>query len=137
MFELLILLCEGVATVGTAATAGTHVYGPEGSASANTTVYGSDRISERLTVRVGDGTVEVRLPASMNPPLSGRGSDGWRALTDVQITDEEIRGRFSYNWINRPAVRIDRMTGDMEIDAMGQTGFRGTCARQTRSEPLF
>ena len=137
MFELLILLCEGVATVGTATTAGTHVYGPEGSASANTTVYGSDRISERLTVRVGDGTVEVRLPASMNPPLSGRGSDSWRALTDVQITDEEIRGRFSYNWINRPAVRIDRMTGDMEIDATGQTGFRGTCARQTRSEPLF
>lgn len=137
MFELLILLCEGVATVGTATTAGTHVYGSEGSATANTTVYGSERISERLTVRVGDGTIDVRLPASMTPAVSGRGNDGWRALTDVQISDDEIRGRFSSNWINRPTLRIDRLTGDIEIDAMGATGFRGTCARQPRSEPLF
>jgi len=137
VFELLILLCEGSATLGTSSTASTSIYGSGGTTTANTTVYGTDQVRERVTVRVGDGTVEARLPASMSPALSGRGSDGWRQLTDVRITSEEITGRFSYNWLNRPTVRIDRLTGDIEIDAMGQTGFRGTCARQTQNEPLF
>jgi hypothetical protein len=137
MWELLTLICDGTATVGTTTSAGTSVYSSQGTTTANTTVYGTDQLRERLTVRVVEGTVAVRMPASLQPPIGGRGNDGWRQLTDVQITDEEIRGRFSYNWLNRPSVRIDRMTGDIEVDAMGQTGFRGTCTRQTRSEPLF
>lgn len=123
MFELLILVCEGAATVGPSASPGTSAYSAE------------SQVRERLTVRVGDDTVDIRLPASLAAAVSAVGNDGWVPLTDVSITENEIRGRFSYNWMNRPAVRIDRMTGTIEIDSTAHADFIGTCTHPNGSQP--
>ena len=68
----------------------------------------------------------------MRPAMSGAGDEaGWRTLTDVRISDAEISGTFSYNWVNRPVVRIDRMTGEVQVRqaslVSGRSSFSGMC----------
>lgn len=94
---------------------------------------------ERVRVEIADGGVRIDTPDIMAPSVSGRGNAGWRELTDVSITDREISGRYSYNWINKPKVTINRMSGDIEIqasDVASHASFRGDC-RPANSTPIF
>ncbi len=95
-------------------------------------------VVERTIVEIVDGKARIQPPASLGPNLAGGGQDGWRELRDLVITDREIQGRFSYNWINAPLVIINRMTGDIEIRAgdlvAGQANFRGDCQRASETQ---
>lgn len=81
------------------------------------------------------------MPEVMSPTLGGRGQNGWRTLTDVTISEREITGRFAYNWINRPLVRVNRLTGTIDIQntnsLTGNQGFQGRCERVKIEAPLF
>ena len=81
------------------------------------------------------------MPEVMSPALGGRGQNGWRTLTDVTISEREIAGRFAYNWINRPLVRVNRLTGTIDIQntnaLTGGQGFQGKCERVKTEVPLF
>lgn len=107
------------------------------------TSTGSARRAERADrayIEVNGETVRIKPPASIVPNLSGRGDDGWRTMSEVSITQREIRGRFSLNWINKPAVVVNRMTGEVIISGgdilAGSAGFVGDCER-VRTDPLF
>lgn len=141
MFSLLVqiavlsLQCEGTSTIAVQTTGQTNVWAGGASANANSIVTSTARQSDRVLVEVDGETVRVRPPASMAPQLGGNGSDGWRTLSDVTVDERRISGRFSYNWINRPTVTINRMTGDIEI--LGSNKYSGVCSRVTATEPLF
>lgn len=96
--------------------------------------------ADRAYLEVNDETVRIKPPGSIVPTLSGRGDDGWRTMSEVSITEREIRGRFSLNWINKPTVVVNRMTGEMIISGgdllAGSAGFFGDCQR-VRTDPLF
>lgn len=132
---VLSLQCDGTSTIAVQTTGQTSVWAGTESANANSVVTSSARQADRVLVEVDGETVRVRPPASMAPQLGGGGSDGWRALTDVTIDERRISGKFAYNWINRPTVTINRMTGDIEI--MGSSKYSGVCFRVTATEPLF
>lgn len=137
----LTLVCYGVSDSPGAQSAETTLRSGMETATATTTMRGRNRSSDRLTVEVLGGTVRIKGPPSLTPAIAGRGDDGWRTLTNVSITDQEIRGQISYNWTNRPSVRIDRMSGEIEMRnanlIAGASSFRGDCERVTRDAPLF
>jgi hypothetical protein len=78
-----------------------------------------------LWVAAGEG--EIRLPRAMLPVLRG-GRDGWFKLKNVQVGDREITASASINPLNNPKIRVDRMTGMINIS--GKAGdYSGRCQR--------
>ncbi len=124
------------------ATANTSLSDGFNSANARTTSIVMGRSNERVLVEISGSVVRIKMPASMEPAASGRGVDGWRTLTDTTMTTDEIRGQFSYSWVNKPTVRIDRRTGEIRVAQRslisGTSSFDGLCQRQDFPEaPLF
>jgi len=84
-------------------------------------------VPDRFLVVVTGDTVRVRPPTSIIPPLHGGAKDGWWDLTGATISDTEIGGRFSINFLNKPTVKIDRTNGSIEVQGNFDLSFRGTC----------
>lgn len=137
----LTLVCAGVTDRPSAETMSTSLQSGGEYASANTTFHSRARTNDRLTVEIIGDVVRIKGPPSLTPDVSGSGDNGWRTLTNVSITDREITGQISYNWFNRPAVRIDRMSGEIEMRnanlVVGRSSYSGECQRVERTAPLF
>lgn len=137
----LTLVCYGMSNTPSAETSYGSVRTEGRTTTAEMTTYGRNRTNDRLTVEVVGDTVRIKGPPSLTPAFSGRGDDGWRTLTGVSITDTEIRGQISYNWVTRPMVRIDRMSGEIEMRSAslvsGVASFRGDCESVQRDQPRF
>jgi hypothetical protein len=84
-------------------------------------------VHDRFLVDVVGDTIRVRPPAAIVPPMHGQNDDGWWPLTEAKISDTEISGRFSLNWLNQPTVKIDRTNGSIEVQGKFKLSFRGTC----------
>lgn len=137
----IVLSCVGMSDTPASNTVSTNVYSDGQSARANSTIHGRDRLADRMTVEINGNVVRMRGPNTLEPAIAGRGEDGWRTLTNVSITDAEIRGQLSYSWVMKPTVRIDRMSGEIEIlnrsFVAGMWSFKGQCERQERAALLF
>lgn len=133
----LSLICVGTGSAYTSDSAQTWINGQM-----ITSTSSPYRISreDRAYLEVAGTSVRIRPPESIVPSVAGRGDDGWRDMTDLTITDREIRGRFSLNWINKPIVVVNRMTGELTIaggDALaGRANFVGQCERAP-DRPMF
>lgn len=137
----LTLVCVGISDTPSSETMATTVRSGSQTSTADTIFHGRARTPDTLTVEITGEVVRIKGPASLEPVVSGDGDDGWRTLSDVTINDREIRGQLSYNWFARPLVKIDRMSGEVEIAnrglVSGQFGFRGECERVERQKPRF
>lgn len=117
------LICRGQADVSTTDTINT---GPVGGPVNFATINGRSRLSEIVTLTLRDQDSRIRVPSSMTPSLRGRSDDGWRPIQELSVTDTLITGRFSFNPINKPSIRIDRITGIIEIKSLNGS-FVGEC----------
>jgi hypothetical protein len=76
------------------------------------------------------------MPKTILPPINGGGKDGWWELSELSVSADTITARFRLNPLNKPTIRIDRSTGDIDLSGLGM-GFRGVCERQDRTERRF
>ena len=71
------------------------------------------------------GGSRIRMPRTMLPPIRG-GEGGWFKLKNLKVSDAEITGSAAVNLINKPKVRIDRITGTISLS--GRAGhYSGEC----------
>lgn len=127
--EPLHLLCAG----GGAAN---RVHQTTGSAWSNNGDYASGTaysqssvgFDDQVDIELGDnGASRIRMPRAMLPPIRG-GAGGWFEVSKVERTQDEIKGVIQVNFINSPKLRIDRRTGQININ--GKAGdFSGTCRK--------
>jgi len=81
-----------------------------------------DQVNIDLT---GEGQGRIRMPRAMLPVVRG-GKDGWFELGSIKTTDSEITGVAQVNFMNKPRVRLDRITGSISIS--GKAGdYSGQC----------
>lgn len=133
----LFLRCDGTATHVASETTYANAYNNSGqSASGNATSYRKERFSERILLDLNADGGRVRVPKAMVPPLNSGGKDGWWTLSDVTASADNITAHFRLNPINKPTIRIDRSTGDIDMSGFGMA-FRGTCERQERQDRRF
>ncbi len=133
----LLLRCDGTATHTATDTTYANASNNSGdTASANVTSYRKEHFSERVLLDLKPDGGRVRVPRSMVPPLNSGGKEGWWALSEVNTSESSITARFRLNPINKPTIRIDRSTGDIDMSGFGMT-FRGTCEPQDRTERKF
>lgn len=137
----ILLVCDGVSITSPMQNPNS-AHGGSQSHNGRARLNELQRIDERAHVEIAGDSVRVKMPSSMEPAIAGRGEDGWRTLSDTIISPDIIRGRLSYNWINRPLVVIDRRTGVIEVTHQSRTTtlarFEGACRRlETWPDRLF
>ena len=126
------LSCQGHAEVGTSSSALSFL--ARGGVSTRTS-YGSRREDGRVLFRMADGAARVHLPRTLVTAVNSGGEDGWWPVADLKVTDGAITGRLHLNLVNRPGLRIDRTTGD--IDLGGAYPFHGECEKAASVERKF
>lgn len=138
--EDLSLSCAGNGTYPQASTSTATVINPN--TGYPTTATGT---STRVVDVAADVRFELRgesarilMPPQMTPPVNNGSDGGWWTLDRLQVTPEAITGRFSLNVFNKPTVRIDRMTGSIQVDGNFRYYYLGQCERiETATEPRF
>ena len=98
----------------------THHYDPISRVESSTDHFHADL---QIDIRGGEG--RIHPTGKLVPPLNSGGSNGWWPLTDLRVGPETISARYRLNPVNHPNVVIDRRTGSIAIDGLGD--FRGTC----------
>lgn len=132
--EELFLVCDG----GTAANATTSTtnaivrdqYGNEVSGTASTSE--PTNVNFRVQFRMLNGAAEMNVPTVATPQLRG-GQAGWFPVKKLVVSDTEISGNVSYNFMSSSRFRIDRRTGIMTSSG----GFNGTCVKRDLSQRAF
>lgn len=125
------LICEGAGATTNSSSA--YV---EGDVSATVNSYSRGQVPAAVQFRIIGEAVSVQVPPSMLPPV-GRGNTGWRETQDVRMTDDEVTGRFSVNFANRAAFRLDRVTGAVSMSGLFGFGFTGQCRPVAQTQRLF
>jgi hypothetical protein len=103
------LACEGVATFS----------GPDG--------HPDQTEGQVLVELTGAASGRIRLPDVLTPLVHNATDDGWRTLDGLTVTDTRIAGQVTLNFINKPAVSIDRATGHLDVKSGAQPLFGGLC----------
>lgn len=93
----------------------------------NRTELTSQQFDASITIQLWAGGGRVRLPKKLIPPINSRGNDGWWDLYDVSLQPDTIHARYRLNGLNKPAVTIDRRSGQITIQGTAPYLFRGVC----------
>ncbi|MER2009865.1 MAG: hypothetical protein ABS939_20720 [Psychrobacillus sp.] len=92
--------------------------------------------SGTINVEISSNTVRMKLPHELIPLLN-KAQDGWLTLENTFVGDKEITGVLHLNALNKPKVRIDRVTGQLSLSS-GLEDFNGNCNKvDFNSGPKF
>lgn len=133
------LLCQGSGSVlesqvtnGMEYDDKTHSYNK--STSSSTVTHRS--FNGAASVEIAGNSVRIQLPRELVPGINSA-RDGWFTLADVFAGEKEITGTLRLNAVNKPKVRIDRMTGQLTL-ASGLETFNGVCDKvDSNAGPKF
>jgi len=89
------------------------------------------------TVEIKTGMARMRVPDAMVPALMSGGTEGWYPIEELLMEEREITGVVHINFLSQPKLRIDRVSG--KINLVGGAGdFSGDCsAVDTNAKPKF
>jgi hypothetical protein len=79
-------------------------------------------------ISIGPRAAKIHVPAQMLPKLNSAPDDGWLEIKDLEVSRRELQGGLSFNFVNKPSLTLDRISGDLSIEASGAT-FSGACHR--------
>jgi len=92
--------------------------------------------TDQVDIEINGSEGRIRLPSIVLPIIRG-GKDGWFDLRGLTVSDRTIEASAGVNFMNRPKVRIDRVTGTISISGSGGT-FVGQCQRiHAETKPKF
>jgi hypothetical protein len=81
--------------------------------------------ADQVDVEINGNEGRIRLPRIVLPLIRG-GKGGWFELQRLKVSDRTIEGNAAVNFINKPKVHIDRVTGTISINGREGT-FVGRC----------
>lgn len=125
----LMLVCDGVhrTTEQEITNITAHNQNYSQSANGHALTQREVELPRRISVVFEGETARIRLPRPMTPTFS-KSQDGWYTLSEVRVTDRLLSGKLSLNAINKPTLKIDRTTGDVELRGF-LMDFSGACER--------
>ncbi|AGH48622.1 hypothetical protein G432_04475 [Sphingomonas sp. MM-1] len=90
-----------------------------------------------VTLQIYGNDGRIRLPEKLIPPINSGGDHRhWWQLDDLIVGQNEIRASYRLNGLNKPKIRIDRETGEINIKGTGQD-FSGTCEKVDPGQRRF
>lgn len=85
-------------------------------------------VGENIRIELNDYGGRMQLPPSILPELGKGGRDGWYELRDFVRSDTQYLATVRVNFINTKRIRIDRLTGTIQIVG-DHNGFSGVCEK--------
>lgn len=93
----------------------------------NRTEMTGQQFDASVMIQLWPGGGHIRLPKKLVPPINSRGNDGWWDLYDVEMGPDVIRAKYRLNGLNKPAITINRRSGQISIKGTDPYAFRGGC----------
>ena len=122
------LACDGVGTYPEGSNASAFAFANNGrSVSAGGMEVHRGQVETEVFVDVVGDSGRIKLPGIMIPPIHTHDDNGWRPIADLRITDAEIAGKFEVNFLNKPTVSINRVTGHIDVGGNFKLSFSGEC----------
>lgn len=86
----------------------------------------TEEFDSEVQVEIRNTQGKIHLTKDLIPPINSRGTNGWWNLYNLQVTPQQITGKYRANALNHPHVEIDRRSGWIAIND-GEQRFSGTC----------
>ena len=121
------LICVGAGTAAKLSSTNGSVYDNRGNSAWGELLSRRDTpFDDQVNIDISaDGSGRIRMPRAMLPVIRG-GKDGWFELGSIKMTDSDITAAAEVNFMNKPRVRLDRITGAINIS--GKAGnYSGEC----------
>lgn len=136
----LSLSCQGQGSVIATQTTTVNQFQP-GNAGHNQTGVATTQVRRPYTgtgqVEIKTGVARMRVPDAMVPALMSGGTEGWYPIEELNLGEREITGVVHINLFSQPKIRIDRMTGKLNLSG-GAGEFSADCsAVDTNAKPKF
>jgi len=93
----------------------------------NRTEMTGQQFDASVMIQLWDNGGRIKLPKKLVPPINSRGNDGWWDLYDVSMGQDIIRAKYHLNGLNKPAITINRRSGQISIQGLQPYQFSGTC----------
>ena len=93
----------------------------------NRTEMTGQQFDASLMIQLWGNGGRIRLPKKLVPPINSRGDDGWWDLYDVAMGPDVIHAKYRLNGLNKPAITINRRSGQISIQGTAPYAFRGGC----------
>lgn len=119
------LTCDGFGTVERSESS--QVHGFSALSGGSVSMHSSEQHAAQVLVEIGGNGGRIYIPSEFVPPIHSHSDDGWRPFDSLDVGDTGIHGRFKLNFLNKPKVTIDRMTGHLGISGIGSFSFSGHC----------
>ena len=134
--EELSLVCQGNGTYPSSRTSSGNSWNystgqPSYGSSTETEIQG---ITANVRFELTDSGARIRMPPVMTPSINNGSDGGWWTFDRLEVSEDQITGRFNLNLLNKPVVRIDRRTGVIEVDGNFRYYFLGECQRAATVE---
>lgn len=125
-----LLICDGLQKVTETEVTNMTAQNNQNGQSANAQgfTHRAVEVPRRVSLAFEGETARIRMPRAMLPTFGPKTQDGWLQLSEVQITDRQLAGKVTLNAFNKPTVKIDRTTGDIEIRSL-LLAYSGACER--------
>jgi hypothetical protein len=125
--QAVTLSCQGSGSVDASQTSSTNTYNykTQKYESGTATTTGRKPFTGMTQVEIAGAMGRIMLPKPMKPLMSND-SEGWFPIGNIAASDKEITGQISINGLNKPKMKIDRMTGTIAISG-GFSDFTGQC----------
>jgi len=102
--------------------------------SANINTLNRKEFDSTVSVNLAKGDNWIEIPSTLMSGIN-RMSNTFKKqknnkfdLYDLDVSEEEIIGKFKLNFLNKPSIKIDRYSGTMFFDGLG-VSFNGECKK--------
>ena len=150
-FEDLMLTCEGVGRNVKSSSINMNqqqnfdsskAWDLNNSTSSTGSITTKENFNANITVLFSEKGSWIQIPLSLTSGLNKMANafkkdkkNKWD-MYDIDISDEELRGRFKLNVVNKPQVVVNRYSGTITMDGLGN-GFNGKCSKVDVSKKQF
>ena len=132
------LACHGVASFTDTRGGSSLVFTSQGQSASGVASLGQRGVSEDdVFFDLLAGDARIKIPGVLVPPVHTDDDHGWRPINDLQVGETEITGRFDVNFINKPTVSINRVTGHIDLRGFARMGFSGDCKPYDPTARMF
>ena len=104
------------------------------------TTTSEEKLREIVRIDINKTEEKIKIPNSFIrglEKLSTSAKDGWYEIKDLEVNENEIKGKFKLGIIFSPKFLVSRYTGDISIKGNGKS-FIGACKKLDKpTEQLF
>ena len=122
------LICIGSGSSMQEETTDTEVRDKRNNTRVESSTMRRQEFKTTIRLKIEGNQAQINLPQTILPLISAVGKE-WRPVKNLAISNTEISGQVSINWLSDATFSVNRTTGVMRYETMS-ANFMGDCVPQ-------